>query len=104
MGNLGKREPQKGLDCIVEGCGESRRSKGLCIKHSMALGRYGNVLGGKIDRYGLCMGCGDKFRLIKSNQEYCVNKCYRKSPQGRAMAYKATKAYRARNKEQGVES
>jgi len=99
MGGLGKRDPQKGLDCIVDGCSELRRSKRLCIKHSMALRRYGNVLGGKIDRWGECKGCGDKFRLIKSDQEYCSGECYRKSPQGKAAAYEATKGYRARNKD-----
>lgn len=98
MGSIGKREPQKGLDCIVEGCDELRRAKGLCPKHTMALRRYGNVLGGKVDRKGICVGCGKEFRLIKSDQEYCSNKCYRKSPEGKAAAYAATKAYRLRNR------
>lgn len=99
MGSIGKREPQKGLDCIVTGCNELRRSKGLCYKHIMALRRYGNVLGGKIDRKGVCNECGEEFRLIKSDQGYCSSKCYKRSPKGRFAAYEATKTYRARNKE-----
>lgn len=99
MGSIGKREPQKGLDCIVKGCKEIRRAKGLCANHAMAMRRYGNVLGGKIDRKGVCKECGEEFRLIKSDQEYCSGKCYRKSPVGRAAAYEATKAYRIRNRE-----
>lgn len=99
MGSIGKREPQKGLDCIIEGCNELRRAKGLCGKHGMALRRYGNVMGGKIDRKGVCKECGNEFRLIKSGQEYCSVVCYKKSPEGRKAAYEATKAYRKRNKE-----
>ena len=100
MGSIGSRCPQKGLECTVDGCGELRKSKGLCIKHGMALRRYGNILGGKVDRKGVCKECGKEFRLIKSNQEYCSgSKCYRRSPDGRKAAYEATKAYRARNKE-----
>ena len=71
----------------------------MCGKHGMALRRYGNVLGGKIDRKGVCKGCGGEFRLIKSDQEYCNQGCYRKSPEGRKAAYEATKAYRLSNKE-----
>ena len=97
---MGMRIKRKGSDCEVEGCKDVVRIKGMCGKHGMALRRYGNVLGGKIDRSGICKGCGNVFVLKKSDQEYCSNnKCYRKSPQGRAAAYKAIKDYRARNKE-----
>lgn len=99
MGSLGKREAQKGLECVVEGCGSLRRSKGYCIKHLMALRRFGNVLGGKVDREGLCRVCGSKFRLTKRGQGYCGRECYRKSAEGRAAAYEATRAYRSRNRE-----
>lgn len=99
MGSIGSRMPQKGLDCTVDGCDGIRRTKGLCANHAMSLRRYGNVLGGKLDRVGVCRECGEEFRLIKSNQEYCSNECYRKSPEGKAAAYAATKAYRARNRE-----
>ena len=99
MGSIVRREPQKGLECTVDGCGELRRSKGLCLNHGMALRRYGNVLGGKVDRKGVCKNCGGEFRLIKSNQEYCVGKgCYRKSEKGKAARCAANKAYRAREK------
>lgn len=90
---------QKGLECVVDGCTELRRSKGLCNKHDMAFRRYGNVGGGKVGRYKMCRGCGGEFEISKSDQEYCSNKCYRLSPEGRAAAYAATKAYRLRNKE-----
>lgn len=99
MGSIGSREQQKGLKCMVEGCGELRRAKGLCINHGMALRRYGNVLGGKIDRKGVCKECGVEFRLIKTDQQYCNQKCYRKSPEGKEVIYAAVKSYRARNKE-----
>lgn len=99
MGSIGSRSPQKGLDCIVDGCNGIRRAKGLCHNHMMALRRYGNVFGGKVDRVGVCKGCGNEFKLIKSDQEYCSQECYRKSPEGKAIRYAATKAYRARNRE-----
>ena len=95
---MGMRIRRKGSDCEVGGCQGVVRIKGLCSKHGMALRRYGNVGGGKIDRLGACKGCGKEFNLIKSDQEYCDVECYRKSPQGRAAAYKAIKDYRARNK------
>ncbi|MCR4293668.1 MAG: hypothetical protein NUV76_12415 [Candidatus Kuenenia sp.] len=96
------RNEQKGKKCNVKGCDNWCRSKELCPKHGMALRRYGNVLGGKVDREGICRKCGLVFKLKKSGQEYCDNKCYRKSPQGKAAAYRATKEYRARNKEKLV--
>ena len=97
MDSIGSREPQKGLKCTVEGCSELRRAKGLCINHGMALRRYGTVLGGKIDRKGVCKECGVEFILKKTDQQYCNQKCYRKSPEGKKSAYAATKAYRLRN-------
>ena len=96
---MGMRIKRKGSDCEVEGCKDVVRIKGMCGKHGMALRRYGNVRGGKIDRIGMCKECGESFRLIKSDQEYCGGKCYRKSPEGKAVLYAATKAYRARNRE-----
>ena len=97
---MGFRIRRKGTNCEVVGCDGVVRIKGLCINHGMALRRYGNVLGGKIDRKGICKGCGNEFRLIKSDQEYCSNKeCYRKSDEGKAARYAATKAYRTRNKD-----
>ena len=96
---MGIRIKRKGSDCEVEGCKGVVRIKGLCGKHGMALRRYGNVLGGKINRESICKGCGDSFILKKSNQEYCNSPCYRKSLQGRAAAYQATKDYRTRNNE-----
>ena len=95
---MGNRIRQKGVKCSVEGCDNWCRAKGLCPKHGMARRRYGNVFGGKIDRSGLCKGCGNKFRLIKSDQEYCNSKCYRSSPAGRRASYEATKAYRLRKR------
>ena len=71
----------------------------MCTKHDMALRRYGNVLGGKVGRYKTCKGCGNEFEISKTDQEYCSNKCYKSSPDGRVAAYAATKAYRLRNKE-----
>lgn len=95
---MNKRIKQKGIMCSVEGCDNWCRSKGLCINHSMALRRYGDVRGGKVNREGICKTCGNKFRLIKSDQQYCNVVCYKKSPEGRMAAYEATKAYRIRNK------
>ena len=97
--DMGFRKIQKGKSCSVNGCDNWCRSNDLCNKHNMALRRYGNVLGGKIDRKAICVGCGKEFRLIKIGQEYCSILCWRKSPQGRVSAYKATKDYRLRNKE-----
>ena len=102
MGSIGSRDQQKGLGCTVSGCVELRRFHRLCNKHGMALRRYGNVLGGKIDRVRVCKECGKDFRLVKSDQEYCRTKCYKKSPVGKAAAYAATKAYRERNKKKVI--
>lgn len=96
---MGFRKVQKGKPCKVVGCEEWCKSNDLCHKHNMALRRYGNVLGGKVDRVEVCKNCGEEFKLIKSNQEYCDLECYRKSPQGKAAAYQATRDYRIRNKE-----
>lgn len=96
---MGKRIVYKGSNCKVGGCGGVVRIGGLCSKHGMAFRRYGDVLGGKVGRIAVCIECGNEFRLIKSNQEYCSNVCYRKSEAGRKAAYEATKAYRLRNKE-----
>lgn len=96
------RVKQKGVVCSVDGCDNWCRSGGLCAKHGMALRRYGNVLGGKVDRVGVCVGCGKEFNVVRSGQKYCSGFCYRKSDAGRAAAYEATKAYRIRNKEKVV--
>lgn len=99
MGSLGSRKQQKGLDCSIAGCNGIRKTRDMCTKHDMALRRYGNVLGGKVGRYKTCKGCGNEFEISKTDQEYCSNKCYKSSPDGRVAAYAATKAYRLRNKE-----
>src|SRR3990167_9736341 len=96
---MGKRIRQKGVKCLVEGCDKWCRSKGLCINHSMALRRYGDVRGGKVSREGVCKQCGSRFRLIKSNQEYCDIRCYHNSEKGREITRKANKDYAMRNKE-----
>lgn len=99
IGGYNMRNKQKGAGCSVSGCGNWCRVRGLCSKHYMALMRYGDVRGGKVGRVGLCRVCGNEFRVIKSNQGYCDIVCYKKSVEGRAAAYAAAKAYRARNKE-----
>ena len=90
---------QKGKSCSIEGCDNWCSGNDLCDKHRMALRRYGNVLGGKIDRKGICLVCGKEFKLIKSNQKHCNHKCYRQSQKGKDIACRMAKNYRERNKE-----
>ena len=93
------RKRQKGRKCSVKGCKDCCYVHDLCRKHGIALRRYRNVGGAKAGhRKGICC-CGKEFVLIKIDQKYCSDKCYRNTPEYKKVAYENTKKYRESNKD-----
>lgn len=91
---MGNRIRQKGIRCTVEGCENDCRAKGLCINHSMALRRYGNVLGGKAgSRKGICTYCQAEMVIIKIGQKY-HHECYKLTDKYKESRNNAMKIYR----------